>query len=75
MTEQHAEEEGHDDEEAGDDEHQEEGPTTFSNDAREYGAIFDLTNDSLSQKVAINYVVDENVSVMGDEAFINPTES
>ena len=73
LTEQHAEEEGHDDEEAGD-EHQEEGPTTFSNDAREYGAIFDLTNDSLSQKVAINFV-DENVSVMGDEAFINPTET
>lgn len=83
LTEQHAEEEGHDDEEHGDeehgdeehdDEHHEEGPTTFSNNAREYGAIFDLTNDSLSQKVAINFV-DENISVMGDEAFINPTET
>ena len=41
---------------------------------REYGAIFDLGNDSLSQKVAVNYVV-EDISVIGDEAFINPTES
>ena len=40
----------------------------------EYGAIFDLGNDSLSQKVAVNYVV-EDISVIGDEAFINPTES
>jgi len=71
LTEQHAEEEGHD-EEVG--EHQEEGPTTFSNDAREYGAIFDLSNDSLSQKVAINFV-DENISIIGDEAFINPTKT
>jgi iron complex outermembrane receptor protein len=70
-TEQHAEEEGHVEPEPG---HPEEGPTTFSNDAREYGAIFDLGNDSLSQKVAVNYVV-EDVAVTGDEAFINPTES
>ena len=54
--------------------HHEEGPTTFTNDAQEYGAIFDLGNDSLSQKVAVNYVV-EDISVIGDEAFINPTES
>ena len=70
-TEQHAEEEGHVGPDPG---HPEEGPTTFSNDAREYGAIFDLGNDSLSQKVAVNYVV-EDVAVIGDEAFINPTES
>ena len=70
-TEQHAEEEGHDEPEPG---HHEEGPTTFSNEAKEYGAIFDLGNDSLSQKVAVNYVV-EDVAVIGDEAFINPTES
>ncbi|MDG2501252.1 MAG: TonB-dependent receptor [Porticoccaceae bacterium] len=73
LTEQHAEEEGHEGEEHGDD-HHEEGPTTFSNEAREYGAIFDLGNDSLSQKIAINYVI-EDVAVIGDEAFINPTES
>ncbi|MDA9095975.1 TonB-dependent receptor [Porticoccaceae bacterium] len=72
-TEQHAEEEAHEGEEDGDDLH-EEGPTTFTNDAKEYGAIFDLGNDSLSQKVAVNYVV-EDISVIGDETFINPTES
>jgi iron complex outermembrane receptor protein len=70
-TEQHAEEEGHVEPEPG---HPEEGPTTFSNEATEYGAIFDLGNDSLSQKIAVNYVV-EDISVIGDEAFINPTES
>ena len=72
-TEQHAEEEGHEGEEH-DDEHHEEGPTTFTNDAQEYGAIFNIGNDSLSQKIAINYVV-EDISVIGNEAFINPTES
>ena len=66
-TEQHAEEEGPGN-------HPEEEPTTFTNDAKEYGAIFDLSNDSLSQKVAINFV-DEDVSVIGEEAFINPTQS
>ncbi len=73
-TEQHAEEEGHEGEGHAEGGHHEEGPTTFTNDAKEYGAIFDLANDSLSQKVAVNYVV-EDVSVIGDEAFINPTES
>ena len=58
----------------GDDDDHEEGPTTFNNEAREYGTIFDLSNDSLSQKVALNYVVEE-IAVIGDEAFINPTES
>lgn len=73
LTEQHAEEEHDNDEVPG--AHPEEEPTTFTNDAREYGAIFDLSNDSLSQKVVINFV-DEDVSVMGgDEVFINPTQS
>lgn len=71
LTEQHAEEEDHEEEHA---EHQEEGPTTFTNDASEYGAIFDLSNDALSQKVAVNFV-DEKMSVVGEEAFIDPTES
>ena len=70
-TEQHAEEEGHVE---GEEDHHEEEPTTFTNDAQEYGAIFDLGNDSLSQKVAVNYVI-EDISVIGHEAFINPTES
>ena len=73
LTEQHAEEE-HESEEHGEDEHHEEGPTTFTNNAKEYGAIFDLANDSLSQKVAVNYVT-EDISVTGDETFINPTQS
>ena len=67
-TEQHAEEEDHDPGE------EEEGPTTFRNEAREYGAIFDLGNDSLPQKIVVNYVA-EDIAVIGDEAFINPTES
>ena len=75
LTEQHAEEEGHDEEgEEHEGEHHEEGPTTFSNEAQEYGAIFDLANNSVSQKIAVNFVV-EDISVIGDEAFINPTES
>ncbi|MDG1486053.1 MAG: TonB-dependent receptor [Porticoccaceae bacterium] len=75
LTEQHAEEEGHDEEgEEHEGEEHEEGPTTFSNEAQEYGAIFDLANDSISQKIAVNFVI-EDISVIGDEAFINPTES
>lgn len=74
QTEQHAEEEGH--EGHG---HAEEGPTTFTNKATEYGAIFDLSNDNLSQKVAVNFT-EEDVSVFGEEdgkgeVFINPTQS
>ena len=71
LTEQHAEEEHEGEHEAG---HDEQGPTTFSYEAREYGAIFDLGGNSLTQKIAVNYVV-EDVSVIGSEAFINPTES
>jgi iron complex outermembrane receptor protein len=72
LTEQHAEEEEHEEHE--DENHHEEGPTTFKNDAREYGAIFDLNSESLSQKIAINFV-DEHISVTGEEAFLNPSES
>lgn len=72
-TEQHAEEEVHEGEEHND-EHREEGPTTLTNDAQEFGAIFNVGNDSLSQKIAFNYVV-EDIAVIGNEAFINPTES
>jgi len=68
--EQHAKKEEHEGEH--DDHH--EGPTQFTNNAQEYGAIFDLGNDSLSQKLVVNFV-EENVSVIGDKAFINPTES
>ena len=61
LTEQHAESE-------------EEGPTLFKNDTREYRAIFDLTNNSLSQKVVLNFA-QADISVIGDEAYMNPTEN
>ena len=40
----------------------------------EYGAIFDFTNDKFSQKLVLNFV-DEDVSITGHEAFMNPTNS
>ena len=70
LTEQHAEEDDdHDDH----DEHEghSKGPTTFANDSIEAGLIFDLSNDQLSQKVSLNFV-DEDTSVLGAEAFMNP---
>ena len=76
-TEQHAEEE-HGDEDHGDEDHDdhghgEEGPTTFTNDSSEYGMIFDLSNDLMTQKVSLN-VSDETVSIVGEEAFMNPAD-
>lgn len=79
LTEQHAEEhegeehEGDDDDDHGDGHHA-EGPTVFSNESREYGAIFDLSNDQFLQKVSLNFV-DEDMSIVGEEAFMNPTVS
>ena len=77
LNEKHAEEEQegeeHEGEENGDEEH-EEGPTVFSNESREYGAIFDLSNDDLLQKISLNFV-DEDMSIVGEEAFMNPTAS
>ena len=77
LTEQHAEEEHegeeHEGEEHGDEDHA-EGPTVFSNESREYGAIFDLSNDDLLQKISLNFV-DEDMSIVGEEAFMNPTVS
>ena len=70
LTEAHAEEEGHDDH-AGEDEH---APTVFMNDATEYGAIFDLSTGAFTQKVAFNFV-DEDSSIVGEEAFMNPANS
>ena len=70
LTEQHAQEHDEHDEH---DEHEghSEGPTTFANDSLEAGLIFDLSNDQLSQKVSLNFV-DEDTSVLGAEAFMNP---
>ncbi|MAV23150.1 MAG: TonB-dependent receptor [Gammaproteobacteria bacterium] len=72
LTEAHAEEEGHDDHEG--EEHEEHAPTVFSNDATEYGAIFDISNDNFTQKIALN-IVDEDSSIVGEEAFMNPANS
>ncbi|MDA9610678.1 TonB-dependent receptor [Gammaproteobacteria bacterium] len=70
LTEAHAEEEGHDDEE----EEEEHAPTIFSNNATEYGAIFDISNDNMTQKVVFNFV-DEDSSIVGEEAFMNPANN
>ena len=69
-TEQHAEEEGGHDDHG----HGEEGPTNFMNEATEYGAIFDLSNDSLLQKVVVNFV-QEDIAIIGTEAFMNPSDN
>ena len=86
LTEAHAEE--HDDEDHGDedhgdedhgdedhgDEHEEHAPTVFLNDSKEYGAIFDVSKDDLSRKISFNFV-DEDTSIFGEEAFMNPANS
>ena len=69
LVEAHAEEEGHD--EPHDPEEEEHAPTLFSNNATEYGAIFDISNDIKTQKLSFNYV-DEDSSIVGEEAFMNP---
>ena len=70
LIEAHAEEEGHDDH-ADEEEHE---PTVFSNDATEYGAIFDISNDNLIQKIALNFV-DEDSSIVGEEKFMEPASN
>lgn len=54
--------------------HPEEEPTLFSNDAVEYGAILDLAGDSFIHKLVLNFV-DEDVSIIGEEAFMNPASN
>ena len=73
LTEAHAEEEGHDEHED-DEEHEEHAPTVFANNATEYGAIFDISNDIRTQKLSFNYV-DEDSSIVGEEAFMNPANN
>ena len=70
LVEAHAEEDGepHD---PGEEEH---APTLFSNNATEYGAIFDISNDIRTQKLSFNYV-DEDSSIVGEEAFMNPANN
>ena len=73
LTEAHAEEEGHEEHED-EEEHEEHAPTNFINNATEYGAIFDMSNDVMTQKFSFNYV-DENTSTFGAEAFMNPANN
>ena len=73
LTETHAEEEGHDEHE-GEEEHEEYAPTVFANNATEYGAIFDISNEIRTQKLSFNYV-DEDSSIVGEEAFMNPANN
>ena len=80
FSEQHAEEEGHEEEghedEGHDDHGHEEGPTVFSNQAQEFGAIFDLavSGNVNSSKVMVNYLAMDE-SIVGHEAFMDPVES
>jgi iron complex outermembrane receptor protein len=71
LVEAHAEEEGHDEPHSPEEEH---APTLFSNNATEYGAIFDISNDIRTQKLSFNYV-DEDSSIVGEEAFMNPAKN
>ena len=71
LTEQHAEEE-HDEHEG--EEHEEHAPTLFLNNSSEYGAIFDLSKSGISQKISFNFV-DEDTSIFGEEAFMNPANN
>ena len=83
LTEQHAEEEHHEDEHHDEDEHDEdehdehgheERPTTFENEATEFGVVLDLSNDDITQKVAFNFA-EEDMSIIGEEAFMMPVNS
>ena len=78
--EDHADED-HSDEDHGDEHHEDEHDghghgesTVFSSESDEFGATFDLSTDALAQKVAVN-VLSEEVSIIGSEAFMNPSES
>ena len=77
FTEQHAEEEEHEEEGHDEDDHDEheghaEGPTTFINDSSEAGLIIDFSNMLVTQKLSLN-LVEENTSIIGAEAFMNPS--
>jgi iron complex outermembrane receptor protein len=72
LTEDHAEEDH--DEEVHEGEEEEHEPTKFMSSSTEYGAIFDLSNDNITQKIVFN-VLDEDSSIIGEEAFMNPATS
>ena len=73
LVEAHAEEEGHD--EPHDPEDMKNMHQHYlANNATEYGAIFDISNDIRTQKLSFNYV-DEDSSIVGEEAFMNPANN
>ena len=76
LMEQHAEEQGEEHEGEDHDEHegQSEEPALFTNDATEFGMIFDLSNDKRTQKISMNFAEEEMV-IAGEEAFMQPTMS
>ena len=81
LMEQHAEEHGeeHEGEDHEGEEHDEheghsEEPTLFTNDATEFGMIFDLSNDMRTQKLSLNFA-EEDMAIVGEEAFMRPTMS
>ena len=74
LSEQHAEIEGAHEEEDHDGDHHDEGPTYFTNESTEYGAVIDLSGESRTQKFAINFM-QEDLSIVGHESFMNPAES
>ena len=71
LTEAHAEEEHEGEEDHDEEEHE---PTNFMSSSSEYGAIFDISNDNMTQKIVFN-VLDEDSSIIGEEAFMNPATS
>ena len=54
--------------------HEGHAPTVFANEAIEYGATFDISNENCHAKVVVNFV-DEDNSIVGEEAFMNPANS
>ena len=75
LMEAHAEEsDEHDEHDADEDHHAHGGPTVFTNDAEEFGAVFDFSNDTLTQKIAVA-VVSEDTAIVGEEAFMNPVST
>ena len=76
-VEQHAEGEEHEGEEHDDEEHGEhehEGPTLFTNEAQEFEIRLNLDTESASHRVVSN-LSKEMVAIVGEEAFMRPTES
>ncbi|MFL2843640.1 MAG: hypothetical protein ACJZ9K_01915 [Alphaproteobacteria bacterium] len=53
-----------------------EGPTNFENKAKELGFVFDINKRYLLQikNLSINYV-EEEISIIGAEAFMRPTDN